>query len=495
MRNKNLLPSLTVWFCLLSILSACLPRAAATQQPSPRQTDAPTPTTFTLTKTAATTVTTAPTVSAAPQTTNLPADVKLWMESHAVPFEIPENKSACEALEPLLTMIGEARVVSLGEATHSTHEFLAMCSWIITCLAVEKDFNLIVMEANWPETYHLNTKILSGEADLRAPLQGLLFWHLYSNEYLALMSWIQTYDQTQAHKIEIQGIDFQFPTETLAFVENYLKHIDPTIASQAQKNLLCFRMHVMPGISLSYAAPYYEKETSIQEACRSDLLTLNSIFNDNQDDFTAATSEKYYQEVSHAVRTLIQAERLYAAAGDQEEAIHLRDQFMAENALWWFSQNEKTKMIILAHNGHIEKENVSDDRPIPMGAVLKEALGEDMVAVGFGFNTGQFNSFLVDQEKGISSGLQKITVSPPLENSHETYLSQIQYAQYYLDLRQVEEDPALAAWFAEPRWFRAIGAAYDPNNLELTSSWGTLPEWFDLLIFFQTTHAAELIKN
>jgi erythromycin esterase len=479
----------------LLTLTACLPSKATpptsdthpgqTPSPSPGHTPSQTPSTPAIT----------PTSSAAPDVQVFPEQVKLWMADQAVPFSIPDDKSDCEALEPLLTMIGEARVVSLGEATHSTHEFLEMRNWIITCLVTKKGFNLITLEASWPETRTLNTKILSGDENLKEALQGLLFWHLYSTEYLALVSWMRDYDRTHELKVEIEGIDFQFPSEILVMIENYLRKVDPTIASQAQKSLLCFRTHVMPGLSLSSATPYDEKEASIQEKCRADLAALDTIFIDNQSLFTAATSEKDYQATHHAVSTLIQAEKVYAAADDQEEAIHLRDQFMAENALWWLSQNEDTKMIVLAHNGHIQKENASGEIPIPMGAILKEALGEDLVAIGFGFNKGQFNSFLVDQEKGISSGLQEITASPPLDNSHETYLSQIQYEQYYLDLRLTEEDPLIAAWFAEPRWLRAIGAAYDANDLELTSGWGTLPGWFDILIFFQSTHPAKLIKD
>ena len=53
-------------------------------------------------------------------------------------------------LEGLLSRIGEAKVVLLGEATHGTSEFYRMRARITQMLVQRKNFGLIAVEADWP---------------------------------------------------------------------------------------------------------------------------------------------------------------------------------------------------------------------------------------------------------------------------------------------------------------------------------------------------------
>ena len=51
---------------------------------------------------------------------------------------------------PLKKIIGEARIVALGEATHGTHEFFQMKHRMLEFLVEEMGFNTFAMEAAWP---------------------------------------------------------------------------------------------------------------------------------------------------------------------------------------------------------------------------------------------------------------------------------------------------------------------------------------------------------
>jgi erythromycin esterase len=62
------------------------------------------------------------------QSTNispLSADIQ-WLKANAIPFDTTEPNHSFEDLMPLKTIIGDARIVALGEATHGTHEFFQM---------------------------------------------------------------------------------------------------------------------------------------------------------------------------------------------------------------------------------------------------------------------------------------------------------------------------------------------------------------------------------
>jgi len=61
-----------------------------------------------------------------------------------------------EALDPLIERIGDARFVLLGEASHGTSEYYRWRTRITHRLIIEKGFNFIGVEGDWPDCYHVN---------------------------------------------------------------------------------------------------------------------------------------------------------------------------------------------------------------------------------------------------------------------------------------------------------------------------------------------------
>src|SRR6266576_2684511 len=57
---------------------------------------------------------------------------------------------------PLLDAIGDASLVLIGEASHGTHEFYRTRAELTKALVLRKGFNLIAVEADWPDAYRAN---------------------------------------------------------------------------------------------------------------------------------------------------------------------------------------------------------------------------------------------------------------------------------------------------------------------------------------------------
>src|SRR5438552_953789 len=69
--------------------------------------------------------------------------------------------------DPLLDMIGDARFVLIGEASHGTHEFYAQRAEITRRLIREKGFTAVAVEADWPDAYRVNRYVRGvGNTDL-----------------------------------------------------------------------------------------------------------------------------------------------------------------------------------------------------------------------------------------------------------------------------------------------------------------------------------------
>ncbi|WP_426368951.1 erythromycin esterase family protein, partial [Streptomyces sp. E-08] len=94
-------------------------------------------------------------------------------------------------------MVGDARVVGLGEATHSSHEFLTVKHRILRYLVEEKGFRAFALETPWSTGLRLDAYLLRGEGDLKQIMdeefQGTYRW--WNNaEYRDLFQWIRAYN-------------------------------------------------------------------------------------------------------------------------------------------------------------------------------------------------------------------------------------------------------------------------------------------------------------
>src|SRR5438876_3994198 len=58
--------------------------------------------------------------------------------------------------DELLRAIGSSRLVLLGEASHGTDEFYRTRCEITKRLIEEREFNAVVAEADWPDTWRVN---------------------------------------------------------------------------------------------------------------------------------------------------------------------------------------------------------------------------------------------------------------------------------------------------------------------------------------------------
>src|SRR5215207_8777981 len=85
------------------------------------------------------------------------------VEREALWFE-----GTADGLAPLVEAIGDARLVLIGEATHGTHEFYRTRAELTKALIAGKGFNLVAVEADWPDAYRVNRWVRHASADADA---------------------------------------------------------------------------------------------------------------------------------------------------------------------------------------------------------------------------------------------------------------------------------------------------------------------------------------
>jgi erythromycin esterase len=98
-----------------------------------------------------------------------------WIRANAIRLSTPEAGHGFADLQPLKSVIGNARIVSLGEATHGTREFVQLKHRMLEFLATEMGFTMFSIEANMPAAYRLNDYVLHGTGDPAELLRGMYF--------------------------------------------------------------------------------------------------------------------------------------------------------------------------------------------------------------------------------------------------------------------------------------------------------------------------------
>ena len=221
------IPTTLTIFCLFALLAGT-PAGCRVQSPSPL----PTPSGE----------------AAAATPTFSPAEIQAraaageWLRANAIPFETTEPGSGFEDLMPLKEMIGDARIVALGEATHGTHEFFQMKHRLVEFLVEEMGFNVFAMEANWTEANLINDYVHTCEGDPAALLAGLGFWTWNTEEVLDMIHWMCDHNQDpgDAPEVGFAGFDMQNPDMAITSVISYFQAVEPSYAGVVVDRYRCF---------------------------------------------------------------------------------------------------------------------------------------------------------------------------------------------------------------------------------------------------------------
>src|SRR5689334_18502169 len=154
-----------------------------------------------------------------------------WIRVNAIPLTTTEAGHGFADLQRLKPLIGNARIVSLGEATHGTREFFQLKHRMLELLATEMGFSIFSIEANMPEAYRLNDYVLNGTGDPASLLRGMYFWTWDTEEVLAMIRWMRTFNASGKGPVQFTGFDMQTPTVAAANVRTFVAAYEPEYVS------------------------------------------------------------------------------------------------------------------------------------------------------------------------------------------------------------------------------------------------------------------------
>ncbi len=406
------------------------------------------------------------------------AEVLAWIKTNAIPLRTVLPGQGFEDLLPLEAIVGNARVVGLGEATHGSKEFFQLKHRILEFLVENEGFTLFGLEAGMPEASLLDDYVLTGKGD---PAEALAMVYPVWNveEVLALIQWMRTYNANPAHskKLRFYGFDMQERNQTYACVKAWLDHEDPGEAAHLAS--LNDRMSALLGVSQgSFSSESLKAWQGLAQEVEAIVLRLEKRMAVSSPVDPAEMGKRQIQNL----RLLAQ---FAAFRGDADRG--LRDQFMAANVAWRLAQDSGAKMVLWAHNGHIAYRPGAKYGADPMGWYLRRSMGQAYRNFGFAFRDGAFRAWDLGPER---KGGMTFTVTPQAKGTLDAALGATNLPILALDLRRLPEQGPVRAWFASPQGTWDVGDGFSPAFADRFIQKEPITDYYDALLFVSRTSAA-----
>ncbi|HXG86515.1 MAG TPA: erythromycin esterase family protein [Pyrinomonadaceae bacterium] len=401
-----------------------------------------------------------------------------------------------DVADEIMTLVGDARFVLIGEASHGTREFYKYRAEITKRLIGEKGFAAVAVEADFPDAYRVN-RFARGLGEDKTANEALSaftrfpLWMWRNTDVLDFVIWLRAHNERLEtnKKIGFYGLDLYSLHSSMKSVLDYLEKVDPNAARIARSRYSCFDHWGEDAQSYGYAASY-DAHFSCEDEAIKQLVELQRRAGEyaNRDGFVARDEYFFAEQNARLVKN---AEQYYRSMFEgRVSSWNLRDRHMAEtlDALAGHLEEEKqeSKIVVWAHNSHLgdaRATEMGERGELNVGQIAREKYKNEARLIGFSTHTGT-----VAAATNWDEPARIKRVRPSHKDSYEHIFHQTELGNFFLNLREREIEELLR----RPQLERAIGVIYRPET-ERVSHYFTavLSEQFDGIIHFNETSAVE----
>jgi erythromycin esterase-like protein len=394
--------------------------------------------------------------------------------------------------------IGNARIVLMGEATHGTHEFYRARADLTRYLIEQRGFNVIAVEADWPDAYRVNRWVRGDDTDpsAEAALGDFIRfprWMWRNHDVVQFLTWLHGFNAgvPASGQVGFYGLDLYSLHHSIDAVLQYLKKVDPASLERARRRYACFDVFGEDTQSYGYATA-----RGLARSCEQEVVTQLVELRHKAAAYVShdgrLAAEDYFAAEQNA-RVVTNAEAYYRAMfGSATESWNLRDHHMMSTLEALLGHvirlSGNARVVVWAHNSHVGDARATQmgrRGEVNIGELVRAKFGGQVCAIGFTTHSGN-----VTAASNWDEPAALMAVRPSLAGSYERLFHATGLGRFALALN----GPASSV-LAASRLERAIGVVYRPDSERWSHYFdASLPGQFDVVIHYDETRAVQPLE-
>lgn len=414
----------------------------------------------------------------------------------------PLHRDELSDYDPLLSFIGDARFVLIGEASHGTHEFYRERAQITKRLITEKGFCAVAVEADFPDANRVNRYVNGSDDDVDAidslgGFQRFPAWMWRNADVLDFIGWLRTHNDdlpANSSKVGFHGLDLYSMHASIEAVLSYLRKIDPDEADRAKERYSCFDHFGSDSQQYGYATA-----KGIADSCEDEVAKQLAELHERSVEFArrdgrVAADDFFFAEQN--ARLVKNAEQYYRMMYRSDvSSWNLRDLHMMETLVALDNHlsepHRKAKIVLWEHNSHLGDASATEmgrRGEWNVGQLTRQRYKNEAILIGFTTYNGT-----VTAASDWGGDAERKRVRPALAGSYEKLFHETELERFLLLMR---EDSHLSAALRSPLLERAIGVIYRPETERQSHYFqSSLSRQFDAVIHIDETRALEPLER
>ena len=404
------------------------------------------------------------------------------------------------AIDTVLETVADADVVLIGEASHGTHEFYQYRADLTRALIARKGFNLVAVEADWPDAYRINRWVRLAGHDITArdtlgDFTRFPRWMWRNHVVVEFVNWLRGWNERQPaeQRTGFYGLDLYSLHRSIEHVVEYLRKVDPGAVPRAKERYACFDVFGEDMQAYGYAST-----VGLSQSCERGVveqlveLRRKAAEYATRDGRIAADDQFAAEQNARVIRNAEQYYRTMFIDGGVE-SWNVRDRHMMsvlEALVGHVAAGAgRARAVVWAHNSHLgdaRATSMASKGELNLGELARDKFGSRCRNIGFTTHAGT-----VTAASGWDGPAQHMRVRPSMRDSYERLFHDTGIPAFVLRLQDADVHEALNV----PRIERAIGVIYRPDTERLSHYFtARLAQQFDAVIHIDETRALEPLE-
>lgn len=399
-------------------------------------------------------------------------------------------------LDALAALVGDARLVLIGDASCGSHELYDLRGALTRKLIAQHGFAAVAIEGDWPDALRVDRHVRQhgddeSVADALAAFDRFPAWRWHNGDVGAFLYWLRTWNahRSAEQRAGFYGLDLYALHASIRAVLSVLDETDPAAARLARERYGC-----LDHVAGDRARPGTQGRFGLAASCEAEVVTqlIEMQRRHAARSGRMPSGEGWFHAMQNA-HVIKDPEAYYRAMFEgHRTAWNLREMHMADTidllAARLAGTGPLARLVVWAHNAHVGDARATamgGRGELTLGQLMRERHPGEVALIGMTTHTGSVRCARGWDEPAVIE-----RVRPSLPGSWEELFHGAGVPRFYVTATSLKH----VVGERTERLHRAIGVVYRPESERHSHYYrARLADQFDIVVHVDTTHAVKTL--